>query len=223
MELKINQIHCCNCLDGIKSIGYMGGVKNINTIICDPPYFLGMTHDGQSAQTADLAICVPFYRELFREFRRVLAPDGCIYWFCDWRSYAFYFGLFEDIKPRNLLVWDKGSGCGNFYTNEHELIIFSTLNTRFQAKGARNIIRGIPAFNSGAKKTNGEKVHPTQKPVELIEKLILDSTKPGDTVLDCFMGSGTTAVAALKNGRNFYGFELQQKYVDIANKRIKEL
>ena len=124
---------------------------------------------------------------------------------------------------RNLLVWDKGSGCGNFYTNEHELIIFSTLNTRFQAKGARNIIRGIPAFNSGAKKTNGEKVHPTQKPVELIEKLILDSTKPGDTVLDCFMGSGTTAVAALKNGRNFYGFELQQKYVDIANKRIKEL
>lgn len=42
-------------------------------------------------------------------------------------------------------------------------------------------------------------------------------------VLDCFMGSGTTAVAALKNGRNFYGFELQQKYVDIANKRIKEL
>lgn len=182
-----------------------------------------MTHDGQSAQAADLAICVPFYRELFREFRRVLAPDGCIYWFCDWRSYAFYFGLFEDIKPRNLLVWDKGSGCGNFYTNEHELIIFSTLNTRFQAKGARNIIRGIPAFNGGAKKTNGEKVHPTQKPVELIEKLILDSTKPGDTVLDCFMGSGTTAVAALKNGRNFYGFELQQKYVDIANKRIKEL
>lgn len=66
-------------------------------------------------------------------------------------------------------------------------------------------------------------MHPTQKPVELIEKLILDSTKPGDTVLDCFMGSGTTAVAALKNGRNFYGFELQQKYVDIANKRIKEL
>lgn len=111
-----------------------GGVKNVNTIICDPPYFLGMTHDGQSAQAADLAICVPFYRELFREFRRVLAPDGCIYWFCDWRSYAFYFGLFEDIKPRNLLVWDKGSGCGNFYTNEHELIIFSTLNTRFQTK-----------------------------------------------------------------------------------------
>lgn len=180
-----------------------------------------MTHDGHAAQMADLSICLPFYRELFQEFKRVLAPDGCLYWFCDWRSYAFYFQLFDEIKPRNLIVWDKRSGCGSFYTNEHELIIFATNNNSLRLKSARNIIREIPSFSSGAKKTNGEKVHPTQKPVELIEKLILDSTQPGDTVLDCFMGSGTTAVAAKNTGMNFYGFEQQYKYAEIANKRLE--
>ena len=101
------------------------------------------------------------------------------------------------------------------------MILFATRNNSLRLQAARNIIREIPAFNSGAKKTNGDKLHPTQKPVELIEKLILDSTKEGDTVLDCFMGSGTTAVAARRTGRNFYGFEQQQKYVDIANNRLK--
>lgn len=217
MKIDINKIHCCNCLDGIRQIG--GG--SIQAIICDPPYFLGMTHDGHSAQMADLSICLPFYRELFKEFKRVLTPDGCLYWFCDWRSYAFYFQLFDEIKPRNLIVWDKRSGCGSFYTNEHELIVFATNNNSLRLKSARNIIREIPSFSSGAKKTNGEKVHPTQKPVELIEKIILDSTKPGDTVLDCFMGSGTTAVAARRTGRNFYGFEQQHKYAEIGNKRLE--
>ena len=118
-----------------------------------------MTHDGHAAQMADLSICLPFYRELFQEFKRVLAPDGCLYWFCDWRSYAFYFQLFDEIKPRNLIVWDKRSGCGSFYTNEHELIIFATNNNGLRLKSARNIIREIPSFSSGAKKTNGEKIY----------------------------------------------------------------
>jgi site-specific DNA-methyltransferase (adenine-specific) len=80
----------------------------------------------------------------------------------------------------------------------------------------------MPCFCSGAKKTDGEKVHPTQKPVSVIEKLILDSTSEGDLILDCFVGSGTTAVAAIKTKRNFIGFELQEKYVDISNKRIEK-
>lgn len=78
----------------------------------------------------------------------------------------------------------------------------------------------MAGFNSGAKSTNGEKVHPTQKPVELITKAIEDSTEPGAVVLDTFMGSGTTAVASLKTGRNYIGFELDEKYHAIAQRRI---
>lgn len=63
--------------------------------------------------------------------------------------------------------------------------------------------------------------HPTEKPVGLMEWCILNFTKNGDTVLDPFMGSGTTGVACSKTNRNFVGIEINQSYFDIARKRIK--
>jgi site-specific DNA-methyltransferase (adenine-specific) len=121
---------------------------------------------------------------------------------------------------RNLIVWDKKSGPGSYYTFAHELIIFGTAAPKLLHKGGTNVWR-MPAFSSGAKATNGEKVHPTQKPVELIAKAIEDATDPGAVVLDTFMGSGTTAVACIRTGRNYIGFELDEKYHTIAMERIK--
>ncbi|MCI7223300.1 site-specific DNA-methyltransferase, partial [Fusobacterium sp.] len=72
------------------------------------------------------------------------------------------------------------------------------------------------------KKLNGEKIHPTQKPIELVEKLILDSTKENETVLDCFMGSGSTGVACIKNNRRFIGYELDENYYKNVEIRIKK-
>jgi site-specific DNA-methyltransferase (adenine-specific) len=68
----------------------------------------------------------------------------------------------------------------------------------------------------------GKSLHPTQKPVDLIEYLIKTYTNEGETVLDFTIGSGTTAVACINTNRNFIGIEQEQKYVDIANERIKE-
>ena len=67
-----------------------------------------------------------------------------------------------------------------------------------------------------------DQVHPTQKPVALLEYLIKTYTNEGETVLDNCIGSGTTAIAAIRTNRNYIGFELQKEYFDIANKRIKE-
>ena len=196
---------------------------SINSIITDPPYFLGMTHNGQKGCFNDLAICKPFYQKLFTEYKRVLKPDGCIYFFCDWRSYAFYYPLFDSVLgARNMLVWDKQSGAGNFYTYQHELVIFTTKRNAFNVKETKNIITGIRSFSTGAKKTNGEKVHPTQKPIALIEKFILDSTDAGDTVLDSFAGSGTTGVACINTDRKFIGMELDDQYFNIAKQRIEK-
>ena len=64
--------------------------------------------------------------------------------------------------------------------------------------------------------------HPTQKPVKLLEYLIKTYTNPGDTVLDCCMGSGSTGVAAVNTGRSFIGIEILQDYFNISNTRIKE-
>ena len=196
---------------------------SINSIITDPPYFLGMTHNGQKGCFNDLAICKPFYQKLFTEYKRVLKPDGCVYFFCDWRSYAFYYPLFDSVLgARNMLVWDKQSGAGNFYTYQHELVIFTTKRNAFNVKETKNIITGIRSFSTGAKKTNGEKVHPTQKPIALIEKFILDSTDAGDTVLDSFAGSGTTGVACINTDRKFIGMELDDQYFNIAKQRIEK-
>ena len=68
-----------------------------------------------------------------------------------------------------------------------------------------------------------KKLHPTQKPIKLIEHLIKTYTNEGDTVLDNCMGSGTTAIAAINTNRNFIGFELDKNYFDIANERIEKL
>ena len=215
--MEINKIYNEDCLEGIQKIAS----ASIDTIITDPPYFIGMTHNGKKGNYNDLIIMKPFFDSLFSEFSRVIKENGKVYIFCDWRTYAFYYPLLlKHISVRNMLVWDKISGPGSSYAFTHELILFAEKDT--PCMNGSNIFR-IPGFSAGAKKTNGEMLHPTQKPVEVIEKLITDSTKEGDLVLDCFMGSGTTAVAAKKLNRNFIGFEIQEKYITISENRLKQV
>ncbi len=206
-----------DCLEAIKQLPD----SCVDCIITDPPYFLGMTHNGKKGNFKDLSICKPFYRELFNEFNRVKKPEACIYFFTDWRGYAFYYPLFDGVLgASNMLVWDKLSGPGNHYAFIHELILFHV--GKGKSIGATNIISGIKAFSSGAKATDGEKVHPTQKPVALIKKLITDSTPVGGVVLDTFGGSGTTAVAAIESGRHFVLMEQDEGYYFKALKRIED-
>lgn len=214
-DIKLLQGDCIELIRDVPS-------ESVNSIISDPPYFLGMTHNGQKGCFNDLAICKPFYEKLFTEYKRVLKPDGCVYFFCDWRSYAFYYPIMYGILGvKNMLVWDKKSGPGNYYSYQHELVMFTTKRHGFNVKGTYSIILDVPSFCSGAKKTNGEKLHPTQKPIELIEKFILHSTTEGDTVLDSFMGSGTTGVACINTGRRFIGMELDDEYLGIAKARLE--
>jgi site-specific DNA-methyltransferase (adenine-specific) len=227
--VRLNYIDNCDCLEGLKDIPD----GSVDLIVTDPPYFLSMGHAGsrdnaKNSQLAsnrtfnDLAICTPFYRELFAEYARVLKEDGSFYFFTDWRGYAYYFPLINAALPvRNMICWDKKSGPGSFYSFAHELIIFGTYKGKTKTGVGTNVWR-MAAFNSGARSTNGEKQHPTQKPWELIAKCIEDSTEPDAVVLDTFMGSGTTAVACLRTGRNFIGFELDEGYHAIAQQRIAE-
>ncbi len=210
-----------NCIDGLKKLES----NSINAVVTDPPYFCGMTHNGNKGIYSDLNLMEPFFKIVFEEFKRVLKPDGEVYVFCDWRTYPFFYPILEQIfTVRNRITWDKKSGPGCYYSFCHEDIIFCTNPSPAFNKHKRGLnIWRFPAFSSGAKKTNGEKIHPTQKPLELIEHLILSSTQEGETVLDCFVGSGTTAVACKKLKRQFIGFEIQSKYYQMALERLKEV
>jgi site-specific DNA-methyltransferase (adenine-specific) len=150
-----------------------------------------------------------------------LKSDGFLYWFTDWRSYSFYYPVITEIIPvKNMLVWNKGFGrvC-QVYAFSHELIVFAAKGTVNIPKS--NIIQ-VDGFQAGAKKYDGEKVHPTQKPTQLISELMSHCTQENDVILDCFAGSCTTAVSAIHSKRNFICFELQEKYVEIGNKRIEK-
>jgi site-specific DNA-methyltransferase (adenine-specific) len=81
-------------------------------------------------------------------------------------------------------------------------------------------IWAIPTPPPGEK---GHGKHPTQKPLELLERIVLASTQPNNSILDPFMGSGTTGIAALKHGRRFVGIEREKDYFNLAEKRIKEV
>ena len=147
-----------------------------------------------------------------------------IYLWCSQKQIPIYLDYFVRGKGCNwnLLTWHKINpvpACGNKYITDTEYCLF------FREKGVR--IYGdastkgtyfVTPLNSTDKKTWG---HPTIKPLSFFEKHIVNSSLQGDIVLDPFMGSGTTAIAAIREKRNFIGFELNKEYYDKACKRIK--
>ena len=140
----------------------------------------------------------------------------------------------QDIyaKMLNMVVWcKKNGGMGSFYRSQHELIcIFqngkgSHVNNVELGKHGRyrtNVwhYAGVNSFGSEQKNL---KMHPTVKPVELVRDAILDASKRGDIVLDAFLGSGTTLIAAEKAGRVCYGIEYEPLYIDTIIRRYYEL
>lgn len=120
------------------------------------------------------------------------------------------------FKFQNLLVWDKGNAVVNrYYLNAFELILMLRKGPakNINEMGTSNLLR-VPNII-------GNKEHPTEKPVGLMEVLINNSSKEGDTVIDPFMGVGATGVACKNLNRNFIGIEIDKKYFDIAKNRIE--
>ena len=113
-----------------------------------------------------------------------------------------------------------GKGCYNYdhYCGDSNHLQFNKQKKRYDPDWVQP--SDVLEFNVVPNR-NG-KLHPTQKPVELVEYLIKTYSNEGDIVLDNCMGSGTTAIAAINTNRNFIGFELDKNYFDIANERISE-
>jgi DNA modification methylase len=123
----------------------------------------------------------------------------------------------------NLLTWHKTNPiptCNNKYLNDTEYIVFMR-EKGVSVYGDYHTKKSYFVTPVNKKEKQLYK-HPTIKPVDIIENLIINSSKENDVVLDCFMGSGTTGVACKKLNRNFIGMELNEEYFEIAKKRINE-
>ena len=148
------------------------------------------------------------------------AKKGAEFYVCfTWRTYAEFEAALEDagLSVSNCIVWDKKSiGIGNSnYRPQHEFI-FYVKGDNWKGDRAQSDLWQM------GRDHRADYVHPTQKPVELIEKALLNSSKSGDTVLDVFGGSGSTLIAAEKTGRNARIIELSEEYVDVIVKRWQE-
>lgn len=124
----------------------------------------------------------------------------------------------EDVgfKYQNLLIWDKGNATPNrWYMQAFECILFLRKGKAFNINnlGTSTILR-VPNIR-------GNKCHPTEKPVKLMQILIENSTQEDELVLDPFAGSGSTLLACIRSKRHYIGCEIDEHYFEIAKERIK--
>jgi site-specific DNA-methyltransferase (adenine-specific) len=154
------------------------------------------------------------FPDLFREVHRVLRKDRHFYLFCDPETAFIAKPLAEaaGFKFWKPLVWDKRRiGMGYHYRSRYEFILF------FE-KGKRKLNDlGVPDIIECPRIFNG---YPTEKPVEVTEVLVRQSTEPGDLVVDPFLGSGSVGVAALRQGRAFAGSDVCREAVTVATERL---
>jgi DNA modification methylase len=160
------------------------------------------------------------------------SEDGSLHFVCiDWRHLGEMYSAGREVfgPLQNLIVWNKtNAGQGSFYRSQHELIFVYKngdaphLNNVELGRHGRNrsnvwTYAGVNTFRKG--RLDELTIHPTVKPVALVADAIKDCSRRGDIVLDPFMGSGTTMLAAEKVGRRAYGMEIDPLYVDAAIRR----
>lgn len=158
--------------------------------------------------------------------------DGAVLFICmDWRHLPELFAAVEATRlfPLNLCVWAKtNAGMGSFYRSQHEMILavkkgtaphVNTFELSKKGRSRSNLwtYRGMNVL--GAERDALLKVHPTVKPVALVADAIKDVSHRGDIVLDPFLGSGTTLIAAHETGRRCFGIEYDPAYVDLIVRR----
>jgi site-specific DNA-methyltransferase (adenine-specific) len=198
----------------------------VNLILCDPPYT--MTKRGKSCRPnwmpnnmGDNVFDgnVPDVKNWMTECFRILKDDSHFYTFCNTNDIEKYLTTAREcgFKLHNVITMKKDTGMPNrWYLKNCELILFFR-------KGKAKPINDMTSrdwFEVNMPKRSNGKLHITQKPLDLIQKLITNSSDENDIVLDLFLGSGTTGVACVNTNRKFIGIEKDEKYFEIAKDRV---
>ncbi|RIY03407.1 site-specific DNA-methyltransferase [Aureimonas flava] len=182
-----------------------------------------------------------FTRAWLLAARRLLKPNGTIWVIGSYHNIFRVGAIMQDLGfwILNDVVWRKTNPMPNFrgrrFQNAHETMIWASKSAdakaytfNYDAMKAANDDTQMrsdwlfPICSGGERLKDGEgqKVHPTQKPEALLARVVMSSTRPGDTILDPFFGTGTTGAVAKRLGRNFVGIERQDDYIEAATDRI---
>lgn len=237
-----HRIICGNSLEADTFKNLMGD-KVADMILQDPPYDLKIGGHVCRTEHKEFAMAsgemtseefTEFLKSSFALCEQYLKDGGLSYNFMDWRHIGEIMAAGRDIYKSfiNMCVWVKSSGgMGSLYRSQHELcFIFKkgkeshTNNVELGKNGRyRTNVWHYAGVNSFGRHKADIKMHPTVKPFEMLRDAILDVTKRGDIVLDSFLGSGSTLIAAEKSKRICYGIEFEPLYIDTTIRRFKEL
>ena len=162
---------------------------------------------------------VPKFEDWLPDLYRIMKDGSHIYLMCNFKNLNDLMNKTETVgfKHVNLLVWEKNNCTpSQFYMKNCEY-------TLLLRKGKSKYINNIGDSKTVHKFNNiiGNKVHPTEKPEQLMKFYVENSSNVGDTVLDMFMGSGSTGVACVNTNRKFIGVEMNEEYFDIGASRME--
>jgi DNA modification methylase len=192
----------------------------VDAVVTDPPYNFSTSSSGTKHSFWGDAVNSAFwFSAMFESFVTAIGPgrEGIIWQFLNWKTFIPLQKAAWDagLKFDSLLVWDKewiGPGGSVGLRPSYELVALIAVGDATLAN------RGLPDIWRHQWASQRPHGHPAEKPIGLMEKIIRET--PGHTVLDPFMGSGTTGAAAVKLRRGFIGIEIDEKYFDIACRRI---
>ena len=221
----------------------------VDMIFADPPYFL--SNDGFTCQNGRMVKVNKgewdksmgadenhkYNLAWLSACQKVLKKDGTI-WISGTQHNIFDIGFALQqlgFKILNMITWEKPNPAPNlscrYFTHSTELLIWAGKNEKtkhtfnydlMREENGGKQMKSVWTFTSpkNSEKTFGK--HPTQKPIDLLNRIIKASTNEGDMVLDPFLGSGTTAVSCVLNNRKYIGIEKEKEYFELAKKRIED-
>lgn len=205
-------------------------------IITDPPYVISQKNNFNTLKNKRTGVFFGEWDQEFdvtnwiKKYTPLIKENGSLIVFCSYRNISFIISEIEKcgFAVKDFLQWKKTNpmprNVERRYVQDTEFAIWAVNK---KGKWTFNKPKDIPYLRSifqtsivsGKEKTN----HPTQKKLELMQSIIKIHTNKNDLILDPFMGSGTTGIAAIKENRNFIGIELNKEYFSIAKKRFQEL
>jgi DNA modification methylase len=200
-------------------------------IVTDPPYSSGARQENMrrgstsvgrnGAKVGEIArdnLTTAGYRELIRCVLSRCEFVDVVYMWTDWRMWTETHGILESsgFPVRNMIVWAKESpGMGFPWRQQHELVAFARKSSPPMPEAGDGCFGNVLQVS---RDVGNRPLHPTVKPLDVIEPLIANS-RERDDVYDPFLGSGTTIIAAARQGRRCYGLEISPAYCDVIRKR----
>ena len=206
-----------DCLELMKNIPD----GSVDLVLTDPPYGMSFRSNHRKEKYNEIQNdkSLEWLERYISECYRVIKNNSAIYCFCSWHNVdVFKQAIEKKFKVKNILIWEKNNtSMGDLkgsYAPKYEMIIF--------AHKGRKLLNGFRYADIIKASRTGNKNHPTEKPVDLLETFIKNSSDENTVVFDGFMGSGSTGVACVNTNRRFIGIELDGVYFNIAKERIEK-